>query len=151
MSFSKTEKKDSPVTTAEKLKRFRDVYLCTFRTAGRRCQMLGPHIDHDSEHRLCTWHWLSQSTPELLQNQEEFIRYRKTDREGYPKEWLQASLYVDDDLVWACILGKEQRREFVRALRVVENEIDNKESKNVSDAPQTPEVSVQKYAESLPF
>jgi len=151
MALDKKEKMDSPSTPADKLKRFLDVHLCTFRTAGRRCQMLGAHKDHGSEYRLCSWHWLNQATPELLQNHEEFIRYREVDREGYPEEWLHATLYVDDEIVWACILGKEQRMEFVRALRVVENKIDGKNGQNVSDHPPTPEVSIKKYADSLPF
>ena len=150
MALDKKEKIESPSTPADKLKRFLDIYLCTFRTAGRRCQMLGGHVDHGSDHRLCTWHWLNQATPDMLQNHEEFIRFREVDREGYPKEWLHASLYVDDDIVWDCILGKEQRKEFVRALRVVEKEIDGKKGEDILDPP-TPEVSIKEYADSLPF
>jgi len=156
MSFREKDKKESPKNPAERYKRFLDVHLCTFRTAGRRCQMLGDHIDHGSEYRLCGWHWLNQGTPDMLQNYEEFVRYRDMDRKTYTKEWLQASLYVDDKIVWACILGKEQRREFTRALRTIENECDeeifgNPRHKGTIDYPPTPEVSVKKYAESLPF
>jgi len=120
----KKDKADSPANPVDKYKAFLKAYLCTFQTAGRRCQMLGGHIDRGSENRLCSWHWLNQDTPQLLQDYEEFVRYRDQDRETYPKEWLQASLYIDDKIVWACILGKEQRKEFVRALRVVEIDCD---------------------------
>ena len=155
-SFSKKDKPDAPTNPADKYASFLKKYLCTFQTAGRRCQMLGAHIDNDSEYRLCSWHWLNQSTPKLLQDYDEFVRYRNMDRETYAEEWLQASLYVDDEIVWACILGKEQRKEFVRVLRVVENECDKnvfgEEGRGVvSGHPQTPEVSVQEYANKLPF
>jgi len=148
----KKDKPEAPTNPADKYAAFLKKYLCTFQTAGRRCQMLGGHIDNDSEYRLCSWHWLNQSTPKLLQDYDEFVRYRNMDRETYPKEWLQASLYIDDEIVWACILGQEKRKEFVRALRVVENECDKEEGRGVvSGHPQTPEVSVQEYAEKLPF
>lgn len=152
------DKPKPPATPADKYAAYLKENLCTFQTAGRRCQMLGGHIDHGSKHGLCSWHWLNQSTPKLLQDYDEFVRYRNADRHIYPEEWLQASLYVDDAIVWACILGKEQRREFVRALRVVENKCDKEvfvEGRNskemLSDNPPTPEVSVQKFAANLPF
>ena len=148
-SFNKEETTDIPTNPADKYKTFLARQLCTFRTAGRRCQMLGGHIDNGSEYRLCSWHWLCQSTPELLQNRDEFIAYRDRDRQTYPKEWLSASLYVDDEIVWACTLGKEQRKEFVRAMRVIENECDAKGTP--IENPPTPEVSIKQYAESLPF
>jgi len=156
----KKDKPESPKSAVDKYKAFLEIHLCTFRTAGRRCQILAAHMDdHGDKYGLCGWHWLNQSTPKLFQDYEEFVRYRNRDRQTYPKEWLQASLYVDDAIVWACILGKEQRREFVRALRVVENECEKevfgKESLGPKDQsfdhPPTPEVSVQEYAERLPF
>ena len=155
----KKDKPEAPTTQEDKYKAFLKRHLCKFQTAGRHCQMLAQHVDRGPESGLCGWHWINQDTPNLLQDNEEFVRYRNMDRQTYPKEWLQASLYVDDAIVWACILGKEQRREFVRALRVVENECDKevfgKEGrgpKNQSlDHPPTPEVSVQEYAERLPF
>jgi len=155
----KKDKPEAPANPADKYAVFLKKYLCIFQTAGRRCQMLGAHTDHGSEYRLCSWHWLNQSTPKLLQDYDEFIRCRNMDRETYEEEWLQASLYVDDAIVWACILGKEQRKEFVRALRVVENECDKNvfggagrgDKEFVLDHPPTPEVSVQEYADKLPF
>jgi len=84
----KKDKPDTPTTLADKYKAFLKAHLCTFQTAGRRCQMLGAHIDKGSEYRLCNWHWLNQSTPKLLQDYEEFVRYRNMDRQTYPKEWL---------------------------------------------------------------
>jgi len=157
MSF--TEKNDPHATTdpVEKYKAFLKKSLCMFLTAGRRCQMLAQHVDRGPESGLCGWHWINQDTPKLLQDYEEFVRYRNMDRETYPKEWLQASLYVDDAIVWACILGKEQRKEFIRALRVVENECDKKvfgedgSKEFVSDHPPTPEISVEEYRKKLPF
>ena len=74
---------------------------CTFMTAGRRCQIYGGHTDHGPDNRLCDWHWLYQHLPKLLQDYEEFVRYRNKERETYAKEWLHSLLYVDDDLVWA--------------------------------------------------
>ena len=155
----KKDKPDAPKNPADKYVAFLKEKLCTFKTAGRRCQMLGGHIDHGSEYRLCSWHWLNQSTPKLLQDYDEFVRWRNMDRETYEEEWLQASLYVDDAIVWACLLGKEQRKEFVRALRVVENECDKKvfggagrgDKDFTLEHPPTPKVSVQEYAEKLPF
>jgi len=155
----KKDKPESPSTPVDKYKAFLKRHLCTFQTAGRRCQILGGHEDRGPESVLCDWHWLYMSNPNLLQDYDEFVRYRDRDRETYPKEWLQASLYVDDKIVWACILGKEQRKEFIRALRVVENECDKevfgKEGRDPKDSsldhPPTPEVSVQEYAEKLPF
>jgi len=155
----KKDKPDSPATQAEKYAIFLKKSLCMFRTAGRRCQMLAQHVDRGPESGLCGWHWINQDTPNLLQDYEEFVRYRNMDRETYPKEWLHASLYVDDAIVWACILGKEQRKEFIRALRVVEikcdEEVFGKEGRDPKDSsldhPPTPEVSVQEYAEKLPF
>ena len=118
------DKPKTPVSTADKYKAYLKKSLCTFKTAGRRCQILAQHGAIGAKNGLCGWHWINQSTPRLLQNYEEFVRYRNKDRETYPKEWLQASLYVDDAIVWACILGKEQRKEFIRALRVVEIKCD---------------------------
>jgi len=148
---------EKPTNPADKYKDFLAKMLCTFRTAGRRCQILGAHVDSGSEYRLCDWHWLCQSTPNLLQDREEFIAYRDRDRQTYPKDWLSASLYVDDEIVWSCTLGKEQRREFVRALRVVENECDeyvfgkSEDRGKVFDDTPTPETSVQEYVANLPF
>ncbi len=151
----KKDKAEAPTNPADKYAAFLKEHLCTFQTAGRRCQMLGGHIDNGSKYRLCSWHWLGQNTPRLLQDYEEFVRYRDKDRQTYPKEWLQASCHIDDKIVWACILGKEQRKEFVRALRVVEKECDKEAGRGVkdpsSDHPPSPEVSVQEYAEKLPF
>lgn len=157
----KKDKPEAPTSPADKYAAFLKENLCTFQTANRRCQMLVVHYelaDKKLKHGLCSWHWLNQNTPKLLQDYDEFVRYRNADRQIYSEEWLQASLYVDDAIVWACILGKEQRREFVRALRVVENKCDKEvfgEGRNskemLSDNPPTPEVSVQKFAESLPF
>jgi len=158
----KKDKPDAPVSAADKYKAFLKIHLCTFLTAGRRCQMLAEHYelnDTNSKYGLCGWHWINKNTPKLLQDYEEFVRYRNMDRETYPKESLQASLYVDDAIVWACILGKEQRKEFIRALRVVEikcdEEVFGKEGRGPKDSsldhPPTPEISVQEYAEKLPF
>ena len=159
MAIEKEKAKD--LSDKEKYERYLQKNLCTFRTANRRCQILAQHYelsDKKLEYGLCGWHWLNQNTPKLLQDYEEFVKYRDRDRETYPKEWLQASLYVDDAIVWACILGKEQRKEFIRAVRAIENECDkelfgkSRNSKNATlDNPPTPEVSVQEYAESLPF
>jgi len=158
MSFRKKDKSETPATPKDKYASFLKRHLCTFRTAGRRCQILGGHEDRGEGSGLCSWHWLNQNTPEFLQDYKEFKKYRQSDRDQYPKEWQWSSCYVDDDLTWACTLGKEQHIEFDRALRVVENECDEKvfgkghDSKDaVSDHPPTPEVSVQKYAENLPF
>ncbi len=156
MSWTKEEKTDSPATRADKHKAYLKRYLCTYRTAGRRCQLLAGHEDHGPESGLCGWHWITQGTPRLVQNYEEFVKYREHDRQTYPKEYQQAAVYVDDELVWTCILGKDQRREFVRALIAIENECEEElfgksRHKETVDNPPTPEVSVQKYAESLPF
>ena len=151
--------KDKPkaaVSSVDKYKAFLKRHLCSFQTAGRRCQILGGHEDHGPGSQLCSWHWLNQSTPQFLQDREEFIKYRCKDRQTYSRDWLQASLYVEDDLVWACTLGKEQHAEFARALRVVENECDKEvfgenSRGTISDIPPPPETSVQEYAEALPF
>ena len=155
----KKDKSASPTTPLDRYESFLKTHLCTFRTAGRRCQMLGGHIDNGSENGSCSWHWLSQSTPEFLQDREEFIKYRDRDRNTYPKDWAHAGLYVDDELAWACTLGKEQHIEFARAERAIENECDEevfgdkgRGSKEATpDQPPTPEVSVQQYAKNLPF
>ena len=110
----KKDKPEAPTTQEDKYKAFLKRHLCKFQTAGRHCQMLAQHVDRGPESGLCGWHWINQDTPNLLQDNEEFVRYRNMDRQTYPKEWLQAFLYVDDAIVWACILGKEQRKEFVR-------------------------------------
>ncbi len=157
MSLDKDkDQQKKPVTSVDKYTAYLKANLCTFQTAGRRCQMLAGHYDLGAEIGLCGWHWINSSTPKLLQDYDEFVRYRDRDRESYPQEWLQASLYVEDAIVWACILGKEQRKEFMRALRVVESKCDKEVfGKNgrgtISENPPPPEVSVQEYAESLPF
>jgi len=155
----KKDKPDAPTSPADKYKAFLKRHLCTFQTAGRRCQMLGGHEDLGPYSALCSWHWLNQGTSQFLQDYEEFKKYRQRDRDQYPKDWLWASCYVDDDLAWACTLGKEQHIEFARALRVVENECDKEvfgeggrgPKEFVLEHPPTPEVSVQEYAEKLPF
>ncbi len=152
----KKDKPESPTNTSDRYAIFLNKYLCTFKTAGRRCQMLAGHYDLGAETGLCGWHWINSGTPKLLQDYDEFVRYRDRDRQSYPKEWLQASLYVEDAIVWACILGKEQRKEFMRALRVVENKCDQEvfgknDRGTIPENPPPPEVSVQEYAESLPF
>ena len=157
MAFSKKDKTESPATKEGKYKAFLAKQLCTFQTAGRRCQMLGGHVDHGSESRLCDWHWLYQSIPNLLQDYDEFVRYRDKERKTYAREWQHSILFVDDALVWACILGKEQRREFVRANRAIEAECDEKTFGNdrgqgkASDNPPSPAVSVEEYKKHLPF
>jgi len=119
--------------------------------------MLGGHEDRGPDSALCSWHWLNQGTPQFLQDYEEFIKYRCRDRQTYPREWGQASCYVDDDLAWACTLGKEQHIEFSRAIRAIENECDEEifgksRSKNPTlDHPPTPKISVQEYEKTLPF
>lgn len=150
---------DKPISQKDKYEAFLQRNLCTFQTAGRRCQVIGGHIDNGSKYRLCDWHWLNQSTPQFLQDYEEFVKFRETERKTYQKEWLQASLYIDDDLAWACTLGKEQHIEFSRAVRVIENKC-NKEvfgkdnpgaKESTFDHPPSPEVSVEQYKNNLPF
>ncbi len=153
------DKPEPPSTPADKYKAFLKRHLCTFRTAGRRCQMLGGHEDRGPESALCSWHWLNQGTPEFLQDYEEFKKYRQQDRDQYPKEWQWASCYVDDDLAWACTLGKEQRIEFAQAVRAIENKCDEevfgkdgrRSKKSVSNHPPPPEISVKQYKKTLPF
>lgn len=151
-SFNKNEKKDSPTSPADKYTAFLKRHLCSFMTAGRRCQMLGGHEDRGHGSQLCSWHWLNQGTPQFLQDREEFVKHRCQDRETYSRDWLQASCYVDDDLAWACTLGKEQQIEFARAVRVIENECDKEVFGGQRNPnPPSPGVSVQKYEDSLPF
>ncbi len=152
MSFTKNDEPDAPVSVTDKYAAFLKANLCTFQTAARRCQMLAEHYDLGAKTGLCGWHWVNSSTPKLLQDYEEFVRFKNKDRQTYPKEWLQASLYVDDEIVWTCILGKEQRKEFTKALRVIENECDKEVFGGPRNPnPPSPEVSVQKYKDSLPF
>jgi len=155
----KKDKTETPTSPADKYEAFLKRNLCTFQTAGRRCQIIGGHIDHGPKYRLCDWHWLNQSTPQFLQNREEFLKFREVERKTYPKEWSQASVCIDDDLAWACTLGKEQQIEFARAVRVIENECDEEvfgrdgrgPKKHISDHPPSPEVSVKEYENTLPF
>jgi len=159
MKKDKPEAPATPATPADKYKAFLQRNLCTFQTGGRRCQIIGGHIDRDPKSRLCDWHWLNQSTPQFLQDYEEFKKYRQLDRDQYPKEWLQASCYVEDELAWACTLGKEQHIEFSRAVRAIENECDKEVfgkgsgggKESTLDHPPPPEVSVEQYKNSLPF
>ena len=126
---------------------FFETHGCKWITAGRKCQMLGT-MSSESKHWLCMWHFTAQSSPENIQNFEEFTAWRDKDREIYPRVWEYSGLYVNDNLVWACILGKEQRKEYVMAMIAIEKELEisvkgNNKSTNV------PEVSAQKLAISF--
>jgi len=141
----------------EKKKRtFFDAYGCKWTTAGRKCQMLGAMTsDVGSQHLFCAWHFIARSNPNILQSFEEFTAWREKDRETYPKVWEHSGLYVNDNLVWACILGKEQRSEYVKSMIAIEGEIEIVVKEiNKTALPTPPEFSAQKLANSfddLPF
>jgi len=136
----------------EKKKRtFLEAYGCKWTTAGRKCQMLGTisRIGNSND-GLCSWHFTAQSNPESIQSFEEFTAWREKDRETYPRVWEHSSLYVNDNLVWACILGKEQRKEYVKTMIEIEKEIEiSAGTKGIKKTSETPEVSAQKLANSF--
>ena len=143
-------------TSEEKTKRtFCETHGCKWITAGRKCQMLGTLSGGpESKHWLCLWHYDTQSYPEITQSFEEFTKWRDMDRKTYPKDCEYSGLYVNDNLVWACILGKKERREYVKAMIAIEKEIEMSSGRINKTKPDTVEVSVQKVANSfdeIPF
>ncbi len=61
---------------------------------------------------------------------------------------------MNENLILACILGKEQRIEYVKAMIAIEKEIEMSSGRINKTKPDTVEVSVQKVANSfdeIPF
>lgn len=134
MAVQQKKSEESPKSKEQKYESFLDKYLCHFRTAGRRCQILGG-ISNSTVGNLkeiwCSWHWLGLNHPESLQSFNEFQRYRKNDRETYPFCWEHASLYIEDEIAWQATLGKITHQEYIRYVRAKETELNKEKFKDV--------------------
>jgi len=150
----KKNKEDSPKTKSQRYDAFIEKHLCSYHTAGHRCQILGAisnNITGETKERWCGWHWLGLSHPESLQNFNEFQEFRENDRKTYPPGWDHASLYIEDEIAWQATLGKITHKEYIRYIRDKENEFDAEKFKNKVKSENPIREVAKSFEDDLPF
>jgi len=143
----------SPQSKKERSQAYLQKHLCSFRTSGRRCQVIGAISNGTAgeiKERWCGWHWLGLSHPESLQNFNDYKEFREGERIKYPPEWLQASLYIEDEISWQAMLGNITHAEHHRHVIEKENEFDKEKLKS-SGLINPIERVAKSFEEDLPF
>jgi len=153
MAVQQKKSEESPQSKKERGQAYLQKHLCSFRTGGRRCQVIGSISNGtigEIKERWCGWHWLGLSHLESLQNFNDYKKFREDERDNYPPEWLQASLYIDDEISWQAILGKITHAEHDRYVIAKENEFDKEKLKS-SGLKNPIETVAKSFEEDLPF
>ena len=152
MAVQQKKSEESPQSKKEQYQSYLQKHLCSFRTSNRRCQVIGAISNGmvgEIKERWCGWHWLGLSNPDSLQNFNDYKEFRESERETYPPEWLQASLYIEDEISWQAILGNITNLEYTRYVIAKENEFD--EFKGTTKSKNPVREVAKSFGADLPF